>query len=269
MPTCYTDDLPVIRENIKKGFLETQSKVNSWVATLRKKIDGDDDEDDQGRPVQATSSYDTRPSPQVYGNRRSGDLERRSVDRDRYDADPQVLGDDFAGLQMRDHEGRFKCTPYIVLKLTIIDPPRRSTRPLANPDLFKPTPPNPQSGNARRVSFQEGPPEEIDTLYRTSPDPTKRPTSGVGKSSKWQPLSAVDPSPVADHDPFSLVDSDDEESKKKDHRADDSDRLKQAAAEAMFDDIGIPGKKEIEPDERSGNLGTRDKEAENLSTGKP
>ena len=27
---------------------------------------------------------------------------RRSGDRERYDADPQVLGDDFAGLNMRD-----------------------------------------------------------------------------------------------------------------------------------------------------------------------
>jgi len=25
------DDLPVIKENIRKGFLETQSKVNQWV----------------------------------------------------------------------------------------------------------------------------------------------------------------------------------------------------------------------------------------------
>lgn len=237
------DDLPVIRDNIKKGFLETQSKVNSWVATLRKKIDGDDDEDSQGRPVQPSSSYDTRPSPQTYGSRRSGDLERRSVDRDRYDADPQVLGDDFAGLQMRDHE----------------DPPRRSSRPLANPDLFKPTPARPQSGNGRRVSFQEGPPEEIDTPYRASPEPTRQPTPGGGKSSKWQPLSAVDPSPVADHDPFSLVDSDDEESKKKDVRAEDSDGLRLAAAEAMADDIGTPGKDEPEPHERAGILGTRDK----------
>ncbi|MCJ1466446.1 ubiquitin-binding protein cue5 [Pseudocyphellaria aurata] len=247
------DDLPVIRENIKKGFLETQSKVNSWVATLRKKIDGEDDEDNQARPAQATSSYDTRPSPQVYGRRKSGELERRSVDRDRYDADPQVLGDDFAGLQLRDQD----------------DPPRRSSRPLANPDLFKPTPPRPQTGSGRRVSFQEGPPEEIDTLYRASPDSTKRPTSGGGKSSKWQPLSAVDPSPVADHDPFSLVDSDDEESKRKDPNADDSNRLKQATAEAMTDEISIARKKDLELDNRSGNLGTRDKEAESLRTGKP
>lgn len=74
---------------------------------------------------------------------------------------------------------------------------------------------------------------------------------------------------MADHDPFSLVDSDDEESKKKDIRADDSDRLKQAAAEAMADDIGTPGNKELEAPERSDSLGTRNKEADNLRTGKP
>ena len=73
---------------------------------------------------------------------------------------------------------------------------------------------------------------------------------------------------MADHDPFSLGDSDDEDTKKKDVKADDSERLKQAAAEAMSDDIGSPGEKKLEPQERSGNLGTRDKETEHL-VGKP
>ena len=85
---------------------------------------------------------------------------------------------------------------------------------------------------------------------------------------KWQPLAAVDPAPVEDHDPFSLGDSDDEESKKKDVKADDSERLKKAAAEAMSADIGPPGEKKLEPQERSGSLGQRDKETENLM-GKP
>ena len=69
---------------------------------------------------------------------------------------------------------------------------------------------------------------------------------------------------MADHDPFSLGDSDDEEAKKKDVKADDSDRLKQAAAEAMSDDIGSRGEKKLEPQGRSGSLETRDKETENL-----
>ena len=148
--------------------------------------------------------------------------------------------------------------------------PQRSSRPLANPDLFKPTPLRPQSTQSgRRVSFQDGPPDEIDIHYPKSPDSINRPSSGAGsKSSKWQPLAPVDPSPVADHDPFSLGDSDDEEVKKKDVKPDDSERLKQAAAEAMSDNISSGGEKKLEPQTRSGSLGTRDKETENL-VGKP
>lgn len=70
---------------------------------------------------------------------------------------------------------------------------------------------------------------------------------------------------MADHDPFSLGDSDDEDAKKKDIKADDSERLKKAAAEAMSDDIG---EKKLEPQERTGSLGQKDKETEDL-VGKP
>lgn len=100
-----TDDLPVIRENIKKGFLETQSKMSNWFNNLKKNFNDDDGNDYQNRSPQATQGYNTRQAPQQYGGRRSGEIERRSADRDRYDADPQVLGDDFASLQMKDYEG--------------------------------------------------------------------------------------------------------------------------------------------------------------------
>ena len=66
---------------------------------------------------------------------------------------------------------------------------------------------------------------------------------------------------MADHDPFSLGDSDDDDAKKKDVRADDSERLKEAAAEAMNDDIGPLGEKKLEPQEKSGTI---DAEAEKL-----
>ncbi|KAK3170884.1 hypothetical protein OEA41_002968 [Lepraria neglecta] len=229
----FDDDLPVIRDNIKKGFLETQSTVNKWVNSLKKKIDGEEEDDSQRPPRQGYQPQ------QSYGGRRSNEFGRPSADRERYDADPQVLGDDFAGLSMKDNEGK-----------------------------SHPTPPRPQSiQSGRRVSFQDGPPEEIDIHYPKSPSPTNRPSSGAGgKSSKWQPLQAVDPSPVTDHDPFSLGDSDDEEAKKKDVKADDSERLKHAAAEAMAENIG--GDKKLEPQERSGSLGQRDKETEDL-VGKP
>ena len=96
----YTDDLPVIRDNIKKGFLETQQTVNKWVNNLKKKIDGEDEDDYQKPPRQNYAPQ------QPYGNRRSNEFGRRSADRERYDADPQVLGDDFAGLSMKDNEGK-------------------------------------------------------------------------------------------------------------------------------------------------------------------
>jgi len=95
-----TDELPIIRDNIKKGFLETQSTVNKWVSNLKKKMDGDDEDNMQGRPAQG--GYVPQ---QQYGGRRSSEYTRRSTDRERYDADPQVLGDDFAGLQMKDNDG--------------------------------------------------------------------------------------------------------------------------------------------------------------------
>lgn len=81
-------------------------------------------------------------------------------------------------------------------------------------------------------------------------------------------MTAVDPSPVADHDPFSLGDSDDEESKKKDFRSDDSERVKQAAAEAMAEDINSASKKDPKSHGRPDNLETQDTEAESLTVGK-
>lgn len=231
------DDLPVIKENLRKGFVETQKTVNSWITNLKKRIDGDDLDDIQAS--EAAQSRTGAPANQSYGSRRSGDG-RRSGDYNRYDADPQVLGDDFAGIQLNEDGSQA----------------RRSTRPLANPDLFKPTPKPPRSSDGRKVAFQNGPPEDID-LYRTSPKPQAATPSG--KQSKWQPLSAVDPSPVGENenDPFSLGDSEDEKESKdrvggKEIRMEDSERLKQAAAEAS---PASPARKP-EPAETSG---TKDK----------
>lgn len=74
------DDLPVIRDNLRQGFQETQTKVNSWINTLKKRIEENFDESD-----------DPHHQSQNHGgpSRRSGD----------YDADPQVLSDDFAGMR--------------------------------------------------------------------------------------------------------------------------------------------------------------------------
>jgi hypothetical protein len=235
---------------LRKGFLETQSKVNGWITTLKKKIDGEDEEE----PHQGGYRHG---SNNQYRTRRSGDG-RQSGDYNRYDADPQVLGDDFAGMQMNS-DG------------TPANTNRRSTRPLANPDLFKPTPAPPKSADGRKVSFQGGPPEEID-IYRTSPKVlAKDAAAPVGKQSKWQPLSTVDPNPIGetDNDPFSLGDSEDEKESKdrvggKEIKQDDAERLKKAAAEAMAENIGEPARKP-EPAE---TVGTKDKIADEKLTGK-
>lgn len=52
-------------------------------------------------------------------------------------------------------------------------------------------------------------------MYSASPKlSTAQPATNTNKSSKWQPLSAVEPSPVGENDPFSLGDSDDEKDAK-------------------------------------------------------
>ncbi|RBR22547.1 uncharacterized protein FIESC28_04439 [Fusarium coffeatum] len=205
------DDLPVIRENLRKGFFETQEKVNGWITNLKKKIEENFDESEeqnqrQGQPF-----------------RRPGESSRRSGDYDRYDADPQVLSDDFAGMKFSS-DG----TPM--------------NRPMANTGMYKPPPPStsPKPSNGRRVGFKEET-EEIN-MYDSSPRvPPKdaAPASGT-RGSKWQPMSAVEPSPIVENDPFSLGDSEDEREthqKPKDDKIDDSERLKKATAEAMADSL--------------------------------
>lgn len=260
------DDLPVIKESLKKGFLETQSKVNGWITNLKKKLDGEDTEEGP-----STQNYNSGQHTQ-YRSRRSGEG-RRSGDYGRYDADPKVLGDDFAGIQLNEdgskNEGNSARANY---PANAYDPSipvaRRSTRPLANPDLFKPSSTVPKA-EGRKVSFQN--PTVEDELYHTSPKLGGKENSPSSKTSKWQPLNTMEPSPLGDgdndHDPFSLGDSEDEKESKdrvggKEIRMDDAERLKKAAAEAMSDNIGEPAKKP-EPAEISG---TKDKVSEELTS---
>ena len=201
-----TDDLPEIRDNLKKGFFETQKTVSSWITNFKKNFD------DGGDQLAGHTAQNARPAQQQ--QRRSGDYGRRSTDYNRYDADPQVIDDDFSKLDLKDGE----------------HPPRTSSRPVANPNLFKSDHRASSKGSGRKVSFQEGPPEEITDMYAASsskPQVTSVQTAGTtaGKSSKWQPLSAVESSPSGENDPFSLGDSDDERDAKpitlKDTEADD------------------------------------------------
>ena len=135
-------------------------------------------------------------------------------------------------------------------------PPRKPPRPLANPNLFKPTPTAPKSGLV----------DEADALYR-QPTPTNRqttPNTGGKSGKKWQPLTSVVPHPEPeDNDPFSLGDSDEEQDKKTDLKPEDTERLKKTVS-----DTGT-GAKETEggmmkPAELSGIVSQRDKDAEEI-----
>lgn len=89
------------------------------------------------------------------------------------------------------------------------------------------------------MSFQDGPPQEIGDIYRSSPGHSTASPPTTGKQSKWQPLSAVDPSPVADADPFSLGDSDDEKDTRiKETKADKTRPLQRVSADTVADDVG-------------------------------
>ena len=243
LTTVSIDDLPVIKENIRKGFLETQSKVNSWVQNFKKKLDGEESEDEyQNTPARPADGYSQGfvevPSNRV---RRSAEA-RRSADRERYDADPQLISDNFSSLELRDNEGTDGVSVFTTssrqLTYHTVAPPR-PPRPLANPDLFKTKSPSP---DRRKVSFQEGPPEEISDLYSGGSASQSRKSSST-RSSKWQPLSTVEPSPIGDNDPFSLGDSDDEkEAKSKNLKPEETERVKKATEEAMAGEISTASK---------------------------
>lgn len=231
------DELPEIRKNLTKGFQETQKTVNKWITDFKKRIDGDEEDEpiQQGQSSGQFQRQNFGPSQaeQMRGIRRMGEQGRRSGDRERYDADPQVLGDDFGALQMEDNE----------------QPPRRPPRPQANPDLFKPTP-----------AVPSGPIDEVDALYSQPSPPQGRavsPSATGGK--KWQPLTSVAPAPVGDdNDPFSLGDSDEEETKKTDLKPEDTERLKKSAS------MSEGSKPELQASDVEGS---KNKEAEELLKG--
>jgi hypothetical protein len=220
------DDLPAIRDNLRKGFVETQTKVNGWITNLKKKIDETFEEGDERSQGQASSSFEGRNN---YGNNYGGGPRPRSSDYDRYDADPEVLGDDFAGIKLAPDGAA--------------SPQSRSN------NVFRPPPPSTSPRpNERKVGFKE----ETEDIYSSSPrfSPNDGPTSApkpATKGSKWQPLTTVESAPMAENDPFSLGDSDDDKEIIKDTSskpaltkspsAEDSERLKKAAAEAMADSL--------------------------------
>lgn len=270
----FDDDLPEIGRNIQRGFAETQKQVNSWITTFKKRIDGDDADDDEDL-YSGSSSSNARParqnfgpsqSEQMYGIRKSAEQQpRRSVEQQRYDSDPHVLDDaEFSRLELRDDEARKFLEIYLSTlplqpqtnQITApAQPPRTSSRLPTNPDLFKPQPKPPQSGPVDEV-------DAFDRSANTTNNGTNNANSNTAK--KWQPLTSVAPHPEEDNDPFALGDDDEEPSKSEDLRKEDSDRLKDAARASVS---GASGEKaKLQPSE-SELSGTKNKEAEELLGG--
>lgn len=100
----------MIKQNIQKGFQETQKTVNKWLTDFKKRLDGDEEDEEpirQGQPSgqQPRQNFGSSQSEQLRGIRRSADQSRRSGERERYDADPRVLDDDFTQLDLHDGDG--------------------------------------------------------------------------------------------------------------------------------------------------------------------
>lgn len=119
-------------------------------------------------------------------------------------------------------------------------------RPSSNP-IYRPPPSTSPKPEGRKVAFKDTV-EDIDQ-YNASPKipPKDGTTPPPGKQSKWQPLSSIDPSPITDNDPFSLGDSEDEKDTKDKSsgaiKMEDTERLKQATADAMADSLVSSDKK--------------------------
>ena len=238
------DDLPVIKENLRKGFMDTQKQVNTWFTSLKKKLDDAYNEDeDESQPSRHHR----------HGGRRSGESSRRSADYERYDADPQVLSDDFAGMRLQPDGCKYPAplTPRGYNKANI-QAAAAPGRPSSSSNIYRPSPPPSTSPKpeGRKVAFRETV-EDIDAYDASPRAPPKdsRSTPPPGKQSKWQPLSSVEPNPIADNDPFSLGDSEDEKDNTKGGdkaiKMEDSERLKQATADAMADSL-------VDKDKQSG-----------------
>lgn len=262
----FDDDLPEIGRNIQQGFLDTQKKVSSWISNFKKRIDGEDsDEEDLYSSSQSGSRQNTNTivggrlgprqdfgpsqSDQLYGIQKQAEMQqqqqrRRSTEANRYDADPHELGEEeFERLELRDDEST---SPPPM-------PPRTSSRQAPNPNLFKPAS-APGVGVTRAP--QSGPVDEVEAAGDVA--------AGDPKAKKWQPLTSVAPHPD-EEDPFSLGDDDDE--KGEDTRKADTQRLKDAARNSISEGDGgdLEPKKTLE---ESGRSGSQNQEAIDLLGGK-
>ena len=177
-----TDDLPIIKDNIKKGWSTFLSKVKS-------KLEGEPEQPPPQPPRPGEYSYHQQTS--------------------RYDADPRVLGDDFSHLNIKDQssENASRQSHRPLANPNLFKSARFSNSEAnSNPPTMPPRPEN-QPPPTFTVPLQPQSQSQLPTQTQTQP---QMPT-GPNSSKKWEPLR-----PVEDRDPFAVGDSDDEEGKEED-----------------------------------------------------
>ncbi|KAK1070524.1 ubiquitin-binding protein cue5 [Friedmanniomyces endolithicus] len=268
------DDLPEIGKTIQQGFVDTQKKVNGWINTLRKRIDGDDDEEaeeDIYTSSQPGSRQGTKYGNQAQQRQQSGrqnfgssqaeqlrGIRKGAMERDSAaaaSAQRRRPSTELGGGGRRSTEaGRYDADPHELgddaferlelrdeeeeEEMPPVQPPRTSSRKSANPELFK--------------SRQSKPVDEVEAADRRRSGLT---SGGAGGGRKWQPLSSAAPVPVEDdNDPFAL--GDDEEEKAEEVRKEDAERLKEKAGlSAESAEGGGEGKKTgLEESKQQGSI---------------
>ncbi|KAK0925705.1 ubiquitin-binding protein cue5 [Friedmanniomyces endolithicus] len=230
------DDLPEIGKTIQQGFVDTQKKVNGWINTLRKRIDGDDDEEaeeDIYTSSQPGSRQGTKYGNQAQQRQQSGrqnfgssqaeqlrGIRKGAMERDSAaaaNAQRRRPSTELGGGGRRSTEaGRYDADPHEL-----------------GDDAFE------------RLELRDEEEEEM--------PPVQPPRTRGGR--KWQPLSSAAPVPVEDdNDPFAL--GDDEEEKAEEVRKEDAERLKEKAGlSAESGEGGGEGKKTgLEESKQQGSI---------------
>lgn len=194
----FDDELPQIKENLTKGFIETKEKMNSWVENLKKKIDGDE------KQPGIFSGILNNNKGGVFGGFNgfaSGSGGSKNDSRQRpgryYDQDPEELN--FSGISMKD-ETNPRLPPRPDRKPTVVDVNSSSNTS------------NGSDSNSKWEPLNSASPNRMDSLTLEKSDSTETKDSdsksAATANSKKIPLKSDN---AEDDDPFFIGDSDDED----------------------------------------------------------
>lgn len=127
---------------------------------------------------------------------------------------------------------------------------------------------DPSKPARRKVSFQEGPPEEIPSPKFPEKGNAGSASTGLSlktesnaaatKAKKWQPLSVIEPSPIVDNDPFQLGDSDDEGEQLKTKEKKEADKASSSPPKESLEEKKTDSKPAVKPTEKAETTSAED-----------